>query len=211
MIEVTDTELVFSFPEVDDGAVLRVHFCGADRPDERIPIEDSASDGIRLASVGRFVMYLQPNVLFRDPFNRCPSGLRYPFALLAAVGGRNAITGEVAPALVRSPQNYFSTPPQGGIDGYFLDGQVHPFRAADVAHRNQTRLVIRVFPMKADALAHYTRQLQLIPGPGPMISGLTLAHGGERQCEPIYEDLCCLGDWDQSRQEQAAVWVSGGS
>src|SRR5262245_47339419 len=144
MIEVTETELVVSFPEVDDGAVLRLHFCGADRPDERIPIEDSASDGIRLASVGRFVMYLQPNVLFRDPFDRYRSGVRYPFALLAAVRGRNVITGEFAPGLVRSPQNYFSTPPQGGLDGYFLDGHVHPFRAADAAHRNQTRLVLRV-------------------------------------------------------------------
>src|SRR5262249_49773895 len=117
----------------------------------------------------------------------------------------------VASTLVRSPQNYFSTPPQGGIDGYFLDGQVHPFRAAPAAHWNQTRLLIKVFPMKAEALAHYMRQLQLIPGPGPMISGLTLTHGGERQCDPIYEDVCCLGVWDQSREEQATVWVSGGS
>jgi hypothetical protein len=204
MVEITDTELVFAFAEVDEEAILRVHFCGADSPKERIPIRGSTREGVRLATVGRFVMYLLPDVVRGW-------GVRYPFALLVSVRGRNAITGELASALGRSPQNYFSTPPQGGIDGYFLDGQVYPFRAAAVADANQTRLAINVFPMKSEALAHYKHQLQLIPGPGPMISGLTLMHGGERQCEPIYEDLCCLGDWDRSRKEQAVVWVGGGS
>jgi hypothetical protein len=151
-------------------------------------------------------MYLQPNGLRRGRLNG--SGVRYPFALLVSVRGRNAITGGVTTTLARSPQNYFSTPPQGGIDGYFLDGQVYPFRAAAETHANRTRLDFKVFPMKREALAHYKHQLQLIPGPGPRISGLTLRHGGEHRCEPIYEDLCCLGDWDQSRQEQAVLWVS---
>jgi hypothetical protein len=63
--------------------------------------------------------------------------------------------------------------------------------------------------MKQEAIAYYKDQKRLIPGPGPKIIGLILLHGGERQCEPIYEDLCCLGDWDRSRGERAAVWVSG--
>src|SRR5262245_8198464 len=132
MAEITDTELVFSFPDVDDEAILRIHFCGAALPKERIRIQGSVGEGIRLATVGRFVMHLQPNVLRRDRLYR--SGVRYPFAMLVSVRGRNTITGEVTTTLTRSPQNYFSTPPQGGIDGYFLDGQVYPFRAAADTH-----------------------------------------------------------------------------
>jgi hypothetical protein len=40
-----------------------------------------------------------------------------------------------------------------------------------------------------------------------VITGLTLPYGGERQCESVYEDLCCFGDWDQSREESAMVWL----
>src|SRR5205085_1110383 len=119
-----------------------------------------------------------------------------PFALLVSVGGKNAITGELSTTLMRSPQNYFTTPPQGGIDGYFLGGRVHPFRAGGEAAASQTRLEIKVFPMKAKAFAYLKRQLQLIPGSGPSpLRGITLQHGGERQCEPIYEDICGLGSW----------------
>ncbi len=204
MVESIDTELIFSFPDLDAEAVLRVYFGGAHSPRDCIAIQGDPHEGLWLAAPGRFVLYLQPN-------RRYGVGIRYPFALLVSVRGRNAITGRVSRTLARDPQNYFSTPPQGGIDGYFLDGRVYPFRAASEAHRNPTRLEIRVFPMKAEALAHYKDQLNLVPGPGPMIHGLTLQHGGERQCEPIYEDLCCLGDWDQTQEEHAAVWVSGES
>ena len=203
MVEVTDSDLVFSFLEVDEEAILRVHFCGVDPPNECIRIRGSAREGVWLATVGRFVLYLQPGL-------NQPGG-RYPFALLVSVRGRNAITGEVATTLVRNPQNYFSAPPQGGIDGYFLDGQVHPFRAAPEPHASQTRLEIRVFPMKREAMDYYRGQRRLIPGPGPKINSLTLLHGGERQCEPIYEDLRCLGDWDKSHEERAVIWVAGGS
>src|SRR5437868_15304504 len=115
MVDATDTDLVFSFLDVDEVATLAVHFCGVDSPKERIRIHGSPGEGIRMATVGRIVMYLKPG---------------YPFAVLMSVRGRNAITGELATTLSREPQNYFSSPPQGGIDGYFLDVQVHPFRAA---------------------------------------------------------------------------------
>jgi hypothetical protein len=204
MVEIIETELVFAFPEVDEEAILRVHFCPADSPGQRIPIEADLEEPLRLATEGTFVMYLQPGCQYRS--------LRYPFALLLSVGGRNAITGEPSMTLDRSPQNYFTSPPQGGIDGYFRDGRVHPFRAVGEAAGNRTRLEMRVFPMKSKAMAHFRYQRQLVPGPGPSaLRGITLLHGGERQCEPLYEDICNLGSWDKDYEERALLWVGGGS
>jgi hypothetical protein len=130
---------------------------------------------------------------------------------LISVGGKNAITGVPSTTLDRSPQNYFTSPPQGGIDGYFRDGRIHPFRAVSEAAVSQTRLEIRVYPMKIKAMAYFRVQTGLIPGPGPSaLRGITLLHGGERRCESIYEDICNIGSWDKDHEERASLWVGGG-
>jgi hypothetical protein len=189
--------------------MLRIHFCPADSPEQRTRIETGLGATVRLAAVGPFVIYLQPNLARRDCLYRA---LRYPFALLVSVGGKNAITGVPCLTLARSPQNYFTSPPQGGIDGYFRDGRVHAFRAVSESSLNQTRLEIRVFPMKSKAMAYFRFQTGLIPGPDPSaLRGITLLHGGERHCEPIYEDICNLGSWDIDHEERAFLWVGGGS
>jgi len=209
MLEINETDLVFAFPDVDEEAILRVHFCPVDSPEQRIRIETAPGATVRLASEGRFVMYLEPNLARRDCLYRA---LRYPFALLVSEGGKNAITGVPCTMLLRTPQNYFTSPPQGGIDGYFHDVRVHPFRSVSGSAANQTRLEIRVFPMKSKAMAYFRFQTGLIPGPGPSaLRGITLLHGGERECEPIYEDICNLGSWDKEHDDQASVWVSGGT
>jgi hypothetical protein len=209
MLDINDTDLVFAFPDVDDEAILRVHFCPADSPDQRIRLECGPNGSIRLASEGSFVMCLQPNYAHRDCLYR---SLRYPFALVVSVGGKNAITGVPSMTLDRSPQNYFVSPPQVGIDGYFCEGRVNGFRAVCESAVNQTRLKLRVFPMKRKAMDHFRFQTRLIPGPGPSaLRGITLLHGGERQCEPIYEDICNIGSWDKDQEEVAFLWVSGGS
>jgi hypothetical protein len=210
MVEINETDLVFAFPDVDEEAILRVHFCPTDSPAERIRIEANPGSPLRLAAEGPFVMYLQPHHARRDCMYHSLRPLRYPFALLVSVGGKNAITGVPSMALDRSPQNYFTSPPQGGIDGYFRDGRVHPFRAVSESVVNQTRLEIRVFPMKSKAMAHFRFQTGLIPGPGPSaLRGITLLHGGERKCEPIYEDICNIGSWDKDHEEPALLWVGG--
>ena len=197
MLEVNETDLVFAFPDVDEGAVLRVHFCLVDSPGVRIRIEPGSRETFRLAAEGPFVMYLHPT---------------YPFAVLLSVCGKNVITGMPASTLQRGPQNYFTSPPQGGIDGYFRDGRVHPFRAVSEVVENQTRLEARVFPMKRKLMDQFRFQRRLIPGPEPSaLRGITLLHGGERQCEPIYEDICNLGSWDKDHEERAVLWVGGGS
>ncbi|HXD88479.1 MAG TPA: hypothetical protein VN641_18460 [Urbifossiella sp.] len=206
MLEINATDLVFTFPDVDEEAILRVHFCLAESPEARLRIETSSGGSVRLAGEGRFVIYLRPEFARRDHLYR---QAQYPFALLVSVGGWNAITGELFPTLSRNPQNYFTTPPQGGIDGYFRDGQVHPFRVVTEAAASQTGLEIRVFPMKSKAFAYLKHQLQLIPGWGPSaLRGITLRHGGDRQCEPIYEDICNLGSWDRDHEERVLVWIS---
>jgi hypothetical protein len=204
MVDVKDTELVFAFPDVNKDATLRVHFARVDSPTEPIGIGGSASEGVRLvAAVGRIIMYFQPGVTRTR-------GIRYPFAIIVSVGGRNAITGrdEVAAALDRSPQNYVSTPPQGGIDGYFQDGQVHPFRVPE-SRAGEMRLDLKVFPMKKAAVEYYERRMGQCGYDGPKISQLTLAHGGECECEPLYEDLCGFGDWDREHDERAVIWIAG--
>jgi hypothetical protein len=210
MIEISDNELVFSFQDVDERAVLHVYFRTAVQPEETVRIiQQPDGGGALLANQGRVVMHLRPKLVVKDL--RYPSGVRYPFAVLVTVGGRNALTGDISRTLLRSPQNYFASPPQGGIDGYFVDGQVYPFRTGGESSLNRTRLDIKVFPMKREAFAYLESRLRLIPGPGPPIQGITLRHGGERQCEPVYEDLCSIGHWDQNREERAAVWLAGRS
>src|SRR5262245_44874303 len=105
MVEINQTDLVFAFPDIDEEAILRIRFCPTDSPGERIRIIQAKEEApLRLAAEGTFVMYLQP---------------KYPFAVLLSVGGKNAITGMPSTTLERTPQNYFTCPPQGGIDGYF--------------------------------------------------------------------------------------------
>jgi hypothetical protein len=202
MIEVHDTALVVSFPEVDDEAILHFHFSRGVSPDQFVPVEKVGGD-VRVGTEGTILMHLRPDFARRDQLYR---EARYPFALLVSVSGRNAITGEPSTALVRCPQNYFTTPPQGGIDGYFFGGKVHPFRVSGDDLADRPCLEVRVFPMKNKAFAYFKHQLQLIPGWGPSaLRGITLLHGGERSCEPIYEDICSIGDWEMDHEERILV------
>jgi hypothetical protein len=209
MLDIDETELVFSFPDVDAEAYLRIRFHAADRDCPAIRIEGDSRSPLRLAQTGSFVIRLEPDHVRRGCDQR---SLRYPFALMITVGGKNAITGTPSASLDRSPQNYFTTPPQGGIDGYFRDGRVFPFRAACKDAKNMSRLDLRVFPMKKKAMDYFWDRTYLIPGPGPSaLSGITLLHGGERYCEPIYEDVCNLGTWDALREERVSLWIASAS
>ncbi len=207
MVNINGNELVFAFPDVD--GEMRVHFRRADLPGEVIPlIQEPAGEGFRLAAFGRAVMHLRPRVVdHQSSYGTEMQTMRYPFAVLVMMGGLNALTGEPTNSLIRSPQNYFASPPQGGIDGYFVQGEVRPFRGAGDELRDTTRLDIKVFPMKRDVWEELMGRRQMCGWYHPAISGLTINHGGERQCEPVYEDLCCLGEWDQQRGEIATVWL----
>jgi hypothetical protein len=204
MIAVKKNNLVFAFPEVNPAAELCIHFSPRDGSDEPVPIVGQPDeDGFVLQGQGALVMHLRPRMVREKVW--------FPFALLLTVGGRNALTGEQSNLLNRSPQNYFASPPQGGIDGYFVGGRVLPFRGGEVSPQERTRLAITVVPVKKETWDHWMFQTSLCGWYHPVISGLTLAHGGERKCEPIYEDLCSFGDWDQSRATKSSVWLRAGS
>lgn len=205
MVETNDNALIFSFPHVRENAVLRVDFRSVAAPNTVVCIElPAVNGGFQLAPAGQVMMSLCPSIVIGR------SGVRYPFAVILSVDGKNAITGEARnTSLDRNPQNYFITPPQGGIDGYWRARKVHPFRVSGSAS-DRMRLEICVFPMKSKALTYFEKQLQVIPGWGPSaFRGATVMHGGERQCEPVYEDICSLGDWDQTQREKACVWLCG--
>jgi hypothetical protein len=213
MIDVKKNNLVFAFPEINSAAELSIHFRRDDGSEEPVPIvSHHDDDGFMLQGQGALVLHLRPKVAFEESwYGTGAKKIRFPFAVLLTVGGRNALTGEQSSSLIRSPQNYFATPPQGGIDGYFVGGRVLPFRAGDVSAQERTRLSITVFPVKKETWDHWMYQKGLIGGSHPAITGLTLAYGGHRKCEPIYEDLCSFGDWDQSQASRASVWLRAGS
>jgi hypothetical protein len=213
MVELKNNTLVFAFPEVNPAAELCIHFRRGDGSGEPVPIvTEPVDEAFVLQGQGALVMHLRPKIAFEEFwYGSGAKKVRYPFAVLLAVGGRNAITGELSNSLIRRPQNYFVSPPQGGIDGYFVGGRVLPFRAGEVSPRERTRLAITVFPVKNETWEHWMYQKGLSGWTHPVISGLSLAHGGERSCEPIYEDLCCVGDWDQSRAATTSVWLRAGS
>jgi len=210
MIEMSGNELVFVFPEVSAWAELRVHFRLAHASQEPVHILERPTDNDFLLSAhGPLVMHMRPKVKFEEVwYGRT---IRYPFAVLLTVDGLNALTGEPSSSLVRSPQNYFVTPPQGGIDGYFAGGKVWPFRSGATSPLGKLRLEIKVFPVKGETWEHWMHCTRMAGWSHAVISGLTLAHGGDRECEPIYEDPCCIGDWDQRRGAEATVWLTAGS
>lgn len=213
MVDVKNNNLVFAFPDVNPVAELCIHFRRDDGSEEPVPIVGQPhDDGFMLQGQGTLVMHLRPKIAFEEFwYGTGAKKIRFPFAVLLTVGGRNALTGEESNLLTRSPQNYFASPPQGGIDGYFVAGKVLPFRGGNVLPRERTRLAITVFPVKKETWDHWMFQKSLSGWSHPVISGLTLSYGGERKCEPIYEDLCSFGDWDQTRPAGASVWLRAGS
>src|SRR5687767_10812380 len=103
MVELHEKELVFSFPEVDERAVLRLHFSALSAPDEKVGIRPQPiQGGFLLETREKVVLHLRPQLI---------GSHRYPFAALVAVDGINALTGEAYTTLSRSPQNYFVSPP----------------------------------------------------------------------------------------------------
>ena len=205
MPEITHNNLIVSFPDVHDRATLRLSFRKADVPKETAELAARHDGGFVLKSSGRLVLHLRPRPLAGSDWEW--RGLRYPFAVLISVAGTNALTGDVASTGLARPQNYFVTPPQGGIDGYLTGGEVHPLVSCGDAADDQTPMDIVVFPMKAEAFAHLEGKRQITPGFPPWGDHFLLPHRGERKCEPVYEDVCSLGDWDQNRQERITVWL----
>jgi len=197
MLQVDADHLVLSFPNVHHGAALRLDFRAPDRPDRPVALVAGTDGGFRLSSPGRVVLHLRPDA----------GGSTSPFAVVLSVGGANALTGVAGSTRLARPQNYFVTPPQGGIDGYFSGGRVRPFVACAEEAEGRLPLDIDVIPVKADAYDYATRGRRMCGAGYGWGTTFELPGGGERQCEPVYEDIFGLGDWDDRRRERLAVWL----
>jgi hypothetical protein len=150
MIELRNDELVFSFPEVHESAVLRVSF------QRTLRIPDDGRDYPLPPGLGRFPLRHVDDYARRVPSRWLSHGgvmlpmyqsealwlafsaehvpgrdARYPFAIKVAAGRINAVTGEPwANELVKSPQDYLVAPEQPWLDGYCVErGLIRQFVA----------------------------------------------------------------------------------
>jgi hypothetical protein len=197
-------DLLFSFPIVDRFAVLRIQFCRHGTK-EQLPV-DRAGDDFSVETSAPVDIHLRPELVDKDRSIRWDrkADLYYPFAVMLMVRGINALTGTRISELRSQPQNYFVTPPQGAIDGYFVNGEVQPFRSS--AQPEGIRLDFSVYPMRSREFGELMQRPMLIGGSGHVTpSGITLMHGGERQIEPVYEDWRSIGDWDQDHRQIVVV------
>jgi hypothetical protein len=179
MIEIKDSSLVFSFPEVHPKARLSVTFMRTLRiPDDgkdyplpagldRFPLCHVDDFGLQIPTAWRerggvmFPMY-QSEALwlhFRG---------YYPFALKVAAGKINAVSGEAWRAgLNREPQDYVVTPDQPWLDGYAVEkGIIRQFVAEPLGQGITAEeqitgkgefggIQLAAFPMKRAAYERY--------------------------------------------------------
>ncbi len=150
MIELSNNELVFSFPEVHPDARLRVSFQRTLRiPDDdrdhslppglgRFPlrhVDDFSSrvpghwmerGGVMLPMFQSEAMWLNFDSDFIGEHNA-----EYPFAVMIAAGKVNAVTGGTwQPALTGRPQDYVVVPEQPWLDGFCVQkGLIRQFVA----------------------------------------------------------------------------------
>jgi hypothetical protein len=150
MIELSDDDLVFSFPEVHPEANLRISFHRALRiPDDGreypLPpglgsfplrhIDDFGADvpepwlrhgGVMMPVYQSEALWMSFSAdVVRD------RGVEYPFAVKIAAGKINAVTGEAwSDGLATGPQDYLVTPEQPWLDGYCVEkGLIRQFVA----------------------------------------------------------------------------------
>jgi hypothetical protein len=141
MIELSNDELVFSFPEVHPGARLQINF------QRTLRIPDDGSDyplppglgSFPLRHVDDFAQKVAGNWLQRGgvmmPMYQSEAlwmsfesswlddrDTEYPFAVKIATGKINAVTGEAwSDGLATGPQDYLVAPEQPWLDGYCVE------------------------------------------------------------------------------------------
>jgi hypothetical protein len=180
MIDVSNDQLIFRFPEVHRDAILGVEFLRALRT------SGAARLTTRVPRLGRF-----PVRQVDEHANRLPAGWAghgdvmlpihqseslwlnfggcYPMAVQVGIGDRDAVTGQpFRPGLTRHPQSYVVVPEQVWLDGHVGEsGAVHPFVApptpagSEVALEDAAvRITLVAYPMRAASFEHVATQYQ---------------------------------------------------
>lgn len=144
MIELSNNELIFRFPEVHKDAVCQVNFQRTLRiPDDnreyplppglgRFPMEHVEDHAARLPPAwvehgGVLLPMYQAEALWIN----LSSATRYPFAIKIAAGKVNAVTGDAwSNVLGQDPQDYLVVPDQPWLDGFCVQkGLIRQFVA----------------------------------------------------------------------------------
>ncbi len=136
-----DDELVFRFPDIDEGAYLAIRFRRTLRiPDSdktfplppgfgSFPLRHAEDYASRLPSTttgrGGVILPMWKAEAMWLSFRNSHYHQEFPFAVKIAAGKINAVTGEAwRPGLYRNPQDYMVSPDQPWLDGFAVQKSV---------------------------------------------------------------------------------------
>jgi len=205
MIELQGDQLVFTFPEVHQDAVLRIGF------QRTLRIPDDERDYPLPPGLGHFPLRHVDDFASNVPSQWLEHGgvmlpmyqsealwvcfnCSYPFAVKVATGKIDAVTGKaLRPGLERQPQNYLPIPGQPWLDGYCVEkGVIRQFVAmplgagytaeeqiTGVAEHGGLHLI--TYPMKAEAYERWRARSSRLSKVGSWMSvtgeGMVLGMG----------------------------------
>jgi hypothetical protein len=236
MLELTDNELVFQFPDVHPDAVCRISFQRTLRvPDDNNTYDlpaglgefevrsvsdypETLSDSILRAGGALIPMYQSEAVWIHFESD-------YPFAVQIATGKKDAITGsDWVEELSQSPQNYVLLPAQDWIDGFCVgEGLVRQFVAMPLGQGYSVEeqlggagevggIQFRVVPLDGNV---YRERLDCIPSrpvfqwklPEPNTSKIGLAPGGLIKQQIVPDFRNKLSQFDESAAQRCFVHI----
>lgn len=235
MIELSDNELVFRFPEIHTEACLTINF------QRTLRIPDDHRDYPLPPGLGCFPLLHVEDYAARLPTPWARRGGvflpmhqaegmwiafegDYPFAVKVATGKINAVSGEAwTEPLTDQPQDYLVVPDQPWLDGYNVGhGRIRQFVAAPLGDGETVEeqltgeathggIQILAYPMNADAFEHFFGQRDrfwddVCLQAEAMAPEMGLAAGGLMR-QRIHEDPFGLENWDQTTTSRCFVHI----
>ncbi|MBK1734859.1 hypothetical protein CKO15_06055 [Halorhodospira abdelmalekii] len=235
MIELSDNELVFRFPEIHSEAHLTINF------QRTLRIPDDQRDYPLPPGLGRFPLFHVDDYAAELP---APWARRggvflpmhqaegmwisfkgdYPFAVKVATGKINAVSGETwTETLTGEPQDYLVVPEQPWLDGYNVGhGRIRQFVATPLGQDETVEeqltgeaahggIQILAYPMKAAYFEHFFGQRNqfwegVCSAPTAMSPDMGLAAGGLMR-QRIHEDPFGLACWEQATTSRCFVHI----
>ena len=236
MIELTNNQLTFSFPEVHEQAQLTISF------QRTLRIPDDGRDYPLPPGLGSFPLAHVDDYSQRVPENWITHGgvmlpmyqseamwlsfsteYEYPFAVKVATGKVSAITGKAwRGKLSKRPQNYLVVPEQPWLDGFCVEkGYIRQFVAMPLGSGYSTEeqitgeaahggLQISVHPLKAEMYKPPRYQVYrsaMLDMVASPAPDMGLAPGG-RMRQEIYKDPYRLKDWDLEHSSRCFVHIA---
>ncbi|MCG5549424.1 hypothetical protein [Halorhodospira halochloris] len=235
MIELSDNELMFRFPEIHQEAHLTVNF------QRTLRIPDDQRDYPLPPGLGRFPLFHVDDYAANLPATWSRRGGvflpmhqteamwisfdgDYPFAVKVATGKMNAVSGEAwTEPLMGEPQDYLVVPEQPWLDGYNVGhGRIRQFVAAPLGQGDTVEeqltgeavhggIQIMAYPMKADHFEHFFSKRDRFWDEEICLEAcaapdMGLAAGGLMR-QRIHEDPFGLQSWEQATASRCFVHI----